>query len=87
MQSELNGYPGPAHVLELAAELQLSGEERTLTAAHLEQARILTSEQNARHARLRGYANERQPPGHHGHAPPSFGGPSSGAPSSGGSRH
>ncbi len=26
--AELNGYPGPAHVLELAAELQLTDEQR-----------------------------------------------------------
>jgi Spy/CpxP family protein refolding chaperone len=31
--AELNGFAGPAHVLELAAELQLSAEQRTLTEA------------------------------------------------------
>lgn len=31
--AELNGYPGPAHVLELAAQLALSAEQRTATAA------------------------------------------------------
>jgi len=28
LAAELNGYPGPLHVLELAEELQLSGEQR-----------------------------------------------------------
>ena len=31
--AELNGYPGPAHVLELAAELQLSADQRRRTEA------------------------------------------------------
>lgn len=31
--AELNGYPGPAHVLELAAELALSTEQRERTRA------------------------------------------------------
>jgi hypothetical protein len=111
--AELNGYPGPAHVLELSSELKLSeqqrrqtevlfrsmqrdavdvgnallAEERTLDQAfavrtitpqslqttlarigqlqsrlrvvhleaHLEQDRILTPQQNAEYARLRGY--------------------------------
>jgi Spy/CpxP family protein refolding chaperone len=29
MSAELNGYPGPAHVLELADQLALSAEQRT----------------------------------------------------------
>ena len=29
--AELNGYPGPAHVLELAGELELSAEQRERT--------------------------------------------------------
>ena len=29
--AELNGYPGPAHVLELAAKLELTTEQRTKT--------------------------------------------------------
>jgi hypothetical protein len=29
--AELNGYPGPAHVLELAAQLQLTPEQKTRT--------------------------------------------------------
>jgi hypothetical protein len=29
--AELNGYPGPAHVLALAEELELTSEQRTLT--------------------------------------------------------
>ena len=31
--AELNGYPGPAHVLELAADLKLSSEQRAQTQA------------------------------------------------------
>jgi len=31
--AELNGYPGPAHVLELAAALELSAQQRTSTEA------------------------------------------------------
>ena len=31
--AELNGYPGPAHVLELAAELGLTSEQRAATEA------------------------------------------------------
>jgi len=31
--AELNGYPGPAHVLELSEELDLSAEQRTKTEA------------------------------------------------------
>jgi hypothetical protein len=31
--AELNGYPGPAHVLQLAAELALSAEQRARTEA------------------------------------------------------
>jgi len=113
--AELNGYPGPAHVLELASQLSLTSEQRAATQAlfssmqseaqalgdkvieaerqldqmfasgtvtpdrlsdslnqiaslqgklrathlraHLEQARILTAEQRAQYARLRGYAS------------------------------
>jgi Spy/CpxP family protein refolding chaperone len=112
--AELNGYAGPAHVIELATQLQLTAEQRAQTEslhaamaakaaalgralveeerkldrlfaqktvtqeslagtlqqigtlqgrvrgahleAHLAQARILTPEQNARYAQLRGYA-------------------------------
>jgi len=32
--AELNGYPGPLHVLQLAAELQLSERQRAATQAH-----------------------------------------------------
>ena len=114
--AELNGYPGPAHVLELASQLALTPEQRARTEAlfasmeskavslgralvdeerrldqlfatksvtaenlrrsldaigaiqakvrgahleaHLAQADILTPEQNARYARLRGYGSE-----------------------------
>jgi len=31
--AELNGYPGPAHVLELAVQLELTAEQRAQTAA------------------------------------------------------
>ena len=31
--AELNGYPGPAHVLELASKLELTNEQRTRTEA------------------------------------------------------
>jgi len=31
--AELNGYPGPAHVLELAAQLELTSEQKTKTEA------------------------------------------------------
>jgi Spy/CpxP family protein refolding chaperone len=31
MAAELNGYPGPAHVLELAEELELTAEQRAQT--------------------------------------------------------
>jgi Spy/CpxP family protein refolding chaperone len=31
--AELNGYPGPAHVLELAADLELTAEQRSRTQA------------------------------------------------------
>jgi hypothetical protein len=36
LAAELNGYPGPAHVLELADALQLSNEQRTGTKALLD---------------------------------------------------
>jgi Spy/CpxP family protein refolding chaperone len=43
--AELNGYPGPMHVLELARPLQLSAEQRSATeqlmAQHKEKAREL----------------------------------------------
>ena len=37
--AELNGYPGPAHVLELADELALTSAQRTETEAIFEQMR------------------------------------------------
>ncbi|HEY2929603.1 Spy/CpxP family protein refolding chaperone [Piscinibacter sp.] len=122
--AELNGYAGPAHVLELATQLTLTPEQRTQTEAlfaameskatslgrelveaerkldrlfatkavtpellasslneigslqakvrgahleaHLAQARILTPEQNARYAQLRGYGGSDANPGHGG---------------------
>jgi hypothetical protein len=36
LAAELNGYPGPVHVLELAEALQLSDEQRTRTKALFE---------------------------------------------------
>ena len=46
--AELNGYPGPAHVLELKSQLQLSDQQRTATealmASHQAQARVLGSQ-------------------------------------------
>lgn len=128
--AELNGYPGPSHVLELAEPLQLSEVQRADTRAlfvamedkartlgralverereldhlfasrsadrerltrvlgevgvlhaqvrgahleaHIEQARILSDEQIARYAQLRGYAGVTRsepahPAGGHGH--------------------
>ena len=38
--AELNGYPGPAHVLELAAPLQLSPEQRARTEALFERMNL-----------------------------------------------
>lgn len=43
LPAELNGYPGPAHSLELAAQLQLSPEQRSKTQALLD-----TMQQEAR---------------------------------------
>jgi Spy/CpxP family protein refolding chaperone len=37
--AELNGYPGPAHVLELADKLQLTAEQRAATQAIMERMR------------------------------------------------
>lgn len=46
--AELNGYPGPAHVLELKDKLKLSDQQRTATealmASHKAQARVLGSQ-------------------------------------------
>lgn len=46
--AELNGYPGPAHVLELKSQLKLSDQQRTATealmASHQAQARVLGSQ-------------------------------------------
>ena len=36
MAAELNGYPGPRHVLELAAELELSGQQVAAVEARFE---------------------------------------------------
>ena len=122
--AELNGYAGPAHVLELASRLALTPEQRSRTEAlfqsmqskasllgralvdeerkldqlfaaravtpqllatslsqigllqaqvrgahleaHLAQVDILTPEQNARYAQLRGYGGSSEPSGHGG---------------------
>jgi len=46
--AELNGYPGPAHVLELKSQLKLSDQQRKTTealmASHQVQARVLGSQ-------------------------------------------
>ena len=38
--AELNGYPGPMHVLELAAQLELSGAQRAQTQKTFEEMRV-----------------------------------------------
>lgn len=43
LAAELNGYPGPRHVLDLAQELQLSAEQRQKTSALFEAMRAETS--------------------------------------------
>jgi Spy/CpxP family protein refolding chaperone len=42
LPAELNGYPGPAHVLELADALQLSDEQRARTKALFEAMKVET---------------------------------------------
>jgi Spy/CpxP family protein refolding chaperone len=122
--AELNGYAGPAHVLELASQLSLTPEQRARTQAifasmqakaaelgralveqereldqlfasktitherlakalsdiaslqaqirgahleaHMAQVELLTAEQNARYAQLRGYKGAGAEPGHGG---------------------
>lgn len=123
--AELNGYPGPAHVLELAGALELNAAQRASTQAlfdtmqaramrlgkalvhaeraldrdfaertidpdrlaqatahiaslharlrqvhleaHLEQRQLLSAQQVAKYAELRGYANDSVQHGHAGH--------------------
>lgn len=43
LAAELNGYPGPRHVLDLAQELQLSAEQQQKTGALFEAMRAETS--------------------------------------------
>lgn len=43
LAAELNGYPGPRHVLDLAQELQLTGEQQQQTNALFEAMRAETS--------------------------------------------
>ena len=70
--AELNGYPGPRHVLALARELQLTtattaigdvqGRLRAVhLAAHLETRALLSPEQIAQYEKLRGYADAGNP--------------------------
>lgn len=42
LAAELNGYPGPVHVLELADALALSGEQRTATKALIDEMKAET---------------------------------------------
>jgi hypothetical protein len=42
LAAEVNGYPGPAHVLELVDALQLSNEQRTRTQALFEEMKAET---------------------------------------------
>jgi hypothetical protein len=41
--AELNGYPGPAHVIELAAELELTPEQKTKTEVCSRKCRLAQS--------------------------------------------
>jgi Spy/CpxP family protein refolding chaperone len=43
LAAELNGYPGPRHVLDLAQELQLTAEQQSKTSALFEAMRAETS--------------------------------------------
>lgn len=64
--AELDGYPGPLHVLELADGLSLSPAQRRQTQAwfermraaplqaHLEQVRMLSAAQVLQYNRMRG---------------------------------
>jgi len=47
--AELNGYPGPAHVLELADQLELSGEQRSAVQAAFEDMRSKARATGARY--------------------------------------
>lgn len=44
LAAELNGYPGPMHVLELADELELNPGQRARTQALFEEMRAITSQ-------------------------------------------
>ncbi len=46
--AELNGYPGPAHVLEHAQALQLTSEQRTLTTALMREHKAKARETGSR---------------------------------------
>ncbi len=62
--AELNGYPGPAHVLELSAQLQLSAEQRAQTQAIFDRmdaaAKALGARLVAAEAALEGQFRDRQ---------------------------
>lgn len=45
--AELNGYPGPSHVLELASQLQLNGEQRSATQSLMDQHKARARELGA----------------------------------------
>lgn len=71
LAAELNGYPGPVHVLELSKELSLTAQQRAQVenlfaemkreAVPLSERLILTSHQVARYSELRGYTQSAQP--------------------------
>lgn len=42
LPAELNGYPGPAHVLEIAGQLHLTDAQRTITSSQLGEMKIET---------------------------------------------
>jgi Spy/CpxP family protein refolding chaperone len=46
--AELNGYPGPSHVLELAGQLQLDDQQRQATRRLIEQHKTRAREQGIR---------------------------------------
>jgi hypothetical protein len=57
LTAELNGYPGPLHVLDLADQLALTATQAMLRAAHLKYhlAVVLTADKLERYTTLRGY--------------------------------
>jgi hypothetical protein len=68
--AELNGYPGPVHVLQLAAQLGLTDAQRLDVQAmfdHMETRALLNPAQVARYEQLRGYDDVPAPAQHHHH--------------------